>query len=367
MEESLVPAEIRPYVDSSKLFPYDVYEGLAIKPDGTPYRLTILHGWMGDDWSVCAGGVMQTMWERGGGEVTRLDCEWDVDKQVSQIEDVVSLKTADLIIIQSANETMVVPAVEESVDAGIPVFAWCNQLYSDKITSISHHDYPGPTGIQVIGRHFAELADAMAPEQLHIYEVWGLRSMDTAHERHDGFHAGLDIANHPNIKVTESPDSSWSNEITAQLVMDAFTADPTLNALYSQGGGQTGAIEAITAIGRNVPLGDPGHVVICPQDVDTRMIEALQGAEIDACGSSGPWQMTDTLMKVVYWSIAGGESVMKDIKIPVFVLTQDNLETQRLFGGTVAFPFMPLGNFDIWPVLDSRDFGIETPTIKYAN
>src|SRR4051812_29175573 len=53
------------------------YKGLAVKKDGTPFRVLDLRLWMGDDYQVVAHNLLKTQLEEAGAEYTLLSSEFD--------------------------------------------------------------------------------------------------------------------------------------------------------------------------------------------------------------------------------------------------------------------------------------------------
>jgi hypothetical protein len=43
------------------------------------------------------------------------------------------------------------------------------------------------------------------------------------------------------------------------------------------------------------------------------------------------------------------------------VITPDNSHTARQFGAPAAWPRLPHGTWDLWPVLDLSEIGVEMP------
>jgi len=346
------------------------YEGLAIKPDGTPYKFAIAHAYSGAEVTRGWERMITSLTERAGAETTLNVADWDLDEQVGFIENTIAIGEADALFIFAVTEDALVPSVDKLVAAGIPVYAYDIDIPNPKITTYVHHDFDGdtgqPYGTNVVADYFVNAARDTG-EHINLFEVWGSKSMETSHERHRGLHAVLD--QYPDlVTVMESADSDWRNEVTANLVIDAFTAHPELNACYHHGGGGTGAIEGLRSVGRLLPVGDPGRVLICNNDLDTAGVEAMDEEQMDACGTHGAWDFSDVLVKCCFWSLILGEPVPARIDLPMFLVTRENVDSFSVYGVPAAFPRLPGGEFDIWPVPDTSadfpglDYGIETPT-----
>ena len=87
--------------------------------------------------------------------------------------------------------------------------------------------------------------------------------------------------------------------------------------------------------------------------------------------SNGPWPQIDLVMKMFLWHtvlkqpLGDGADLPKDVYLPMPLLTGEQLYTPegQLFGASVAFADMPLGKWDVWPVLDTTSVGYPVPTL----
>jgi ABC-type sugar transport system substrate-binding protein len=338
-------------------------EDFAIKPDGTPYRFAVMHVWMGDDWAVESRGVMKSLIERAGGIYNGVDCEFDIDLQTAQIRDAVSLGTADAIIVQPAQEDAMGPACKEAMDAGIPVFVWCIELYdNDAYTATFQRSWDGELAIgsDAAGQFLAEYADRTGKE-IHLLELWGLRTMDSAVKRHNGLHKAID--GNPLITVLESADTGWANETCSEMTAELFMANPELNAVFCPGGGDAGMMEGLAQIGRLVPIGDPEHVIVATHGDNRRTYEGLVNNEVDMIVGSSPWQLVDPLIKSAFRYVVLGQDVQHMNYYDCPTITNENWMEQFQFGGTSLFPLLPLDDFSGYPVLDTSSVGIVAPTL----
>lgn len=338
------------------------YEGLAIKPDGTPYLFAHAPFFLGVDFMVNAEGIVESLIRRAGGDYITFDAGMDAEKQIAYVEDLIATKHPDAIIMMPVDEHMLAPVCEQAMEAGIDVYVWGFDLVTEvgkgMFGDVCRDWEVG--GSDKVGEYFVNYAEETG-EHLYIYELWGLRSMDLDQERHRGFRSAVDQCDL--ITVTESPDCHWSDEEAANLVMDAFTAYPEFNALYAHGGGGTGAIEGLDAIGRLVPPDDPKHVITAFNDCDTVTVETLDAGKLDAFGTHQSWDLCDVVVKLAFLHTILGKEVPGDTDIPMKVITRDNIDTEegKVLGAPV-YPRMPIGQWDLWPVLDASELGIETPT-----
>ncbi|GAI88807.1 unnamed protein product, partial [marine sediment metagenome] len=114
-------------------------------------------------------------------------------------------------------------------------------------------------------------------------EIWGQRSLQTAQDRHAGFHTAVDAS--PLITVIESSDSNWSPEQAANITMDMLLTNPEIGGVFSHGGEAPGVVEGLRSIGRLTPLDDPDHIIVATNDIDTLVAQSVIDGTVDACGS----------------------------------------------------------------------------------
>jgi len=335
-------------------------EDFSVKPDGTPYKFA--HASIGfvNDWAVCANEIICSLAGRSGAEVIAYDCQVDVELQVDFIDNCIAVTHPEAIIVHAVNEPMLAPSVDKATAAGIPCFAYDFEIPSENVVSFAYHDFDGEFGSNLVGEYFIERAEAENKE-LIIYEIWGLRSMLSMTDRHEGFHRAVDQC--PLITVVESGGEAYSDPLTAEVVEAAFPAHPELNAIFHQTGGVGGCISGLRSIGRLFTVDNPDHVLIAINDTDTRVVEGMRDGFIDAFGSHGSWDLGDVTVKSMLNYVVLGEPVPPVVAIPMFVLTTENIDTLRVFGGVPAvYPLMPEGQWDLWPVMDTSEIGIPTPT-----
>lgn len=334
------------------------YEGLGIKPDGTPYKFAMSISSLGNDWYATGFGLMRSLFERSGAQVVAQDAEDDVAAQVGFFDDQIATVHPDGITVQAVSTEALIPCVAEAMNAGIPVISWDDVVEGALLTP--RHALDGPQGTVVVGEYFVKWAEETGKE-LYIYEIWCPRSYITCHNRSAGLHRAVDKC--PLIKeVIPSPDNACSDEVTYDLVRDAFLSHPELNAIFCMDGGGGGAIEALKSMNRYFPCGHPDHVLLAFNDVDTRTVEAMDEGGLDAFASHTPWDLVDVTVKAMFTYVILEQPVPKEMAIPMILITFENIDTAQLFGVPAAYPRMPAGQFDLWPVMDTRELGLPTPT-----
>ena len=339
-------------------------EDFAIKPDGTPYRVADNTIFLYCDWNFQGCAYMDSMIRRAGAIPTLFDPGGSLDRQIAMVEDMTATRSADAMLIQPVEEYGIVPCLDAAAEAGIAVFVVTTGAYSDNVISYSRHDYAGDyipgQGCDIVGQWYVDYVERTG-ESVHVYELWGTRLAESSRFRHDGFHKG--IANHPLITVTESPDTAWSTEVMGTFVMDAMTADPTINATFQHGGGTVGIIEAIRTLGRMYPTGHPDHVIIATNEDDTEIVDAMDEGYIDTFCTNSPMCQHAIGVCNMFNYLVLGQSVPKENWMPMQLITLENTQTQREFGLPASWSRLPKGAWDLWPVADVTEYGLEFPTL----
>lgn len=335
------------------------WEGLAVKPDGTPYRIASTFIFMGIDVLVNWDGYLRSLVERAGGEFSNYDAEFKVENQIAWMEDIASLKTADAVILHPAQETMVIPAAELCVNAGIPVTVWDTLVPSNKMSGNVYHDFDGPEGCVLMGEWIVDYAERTG-EQINIYDPWSSHAVQHCVDRQVGFKRAVE--DHPLITMLEAGDTGASNDVCADWVMDAFTTHPELNALFFDGGGSEGGIEGLRAIDRLKPMGDPDHVILMINDMNRNTLKAMDDGYLDLLTSHSHMHMIDVPVKLIFTKLILGQPVPWNVPLPMVMVTTDNWTELMLWGMTPVWPWLPEEQWDLWPVLDTSEIGLETPT-----
>ena len=335
-------------------------EDFAVKPDGTPFRFAASYICLANDWMVYSDLVTLSLVRRAGAEINSFDPNFDANKQIAYVEDQVTVGDVDAMFGSICDETLLEPTIEWAYDQGVPMFQYdTGTKESDKIGAFVWHDFTGPHGTGTLGQKFVEIAEK-ENRHLYIFELWGHKGMVTSFERHEGFHSVVD--NYPDlVTVIESADSQYSHEIGANLVADAFQTNPDLNAVFVHGAASAGVPQGLEAAGKWYPVGHPDHVICGHTDYDVVLMDWFKDGYVDFLGAHGPWDLVDAGVKLGFQNIVLGQSVPRIVDLPMDAFTLEELYTTKMFGAVRAWTEMP-ADCDLWPVLDTTEVGIETPT-----
>jgi len=172
--------------------------------------------------------------------------------------------------------------IDRAAEAKVPVFGIDRQPFNPKtvMTVMSDNYLAGQQGAQcVVDRLTAKNGSAKGT----VIEVTGDLGTNVAQLRGKGFEDAM--KKYPDIKLTVLP-TDWSPEKGANVVQNAFAADPNIDAIYWHSD-YTGAgiIPALGEIGKSAKVGEPGHVILCGIDGDPtslkNMADGLQDATVN--------------------------------------------------------------------------------------
>ena len=145
------------------------------------------------------------------------------------------------------------------------------------------------------------------------------------------------VGDSPLIHIVDSPNDTFGTDAAVfERTMDAFTAHPELNAFFLDNGGGTGAVEALDAMGLLKPVNDPDHIVLGFNDIDTRVVQAMDDGHLDVILSHIFHDLVDLAVKAMFTNLVLGESVPQDMVTPEVLITPDNIDSAKIGGVIVA-------------------------------
>jgi ABC-type sugar transport system substrate-binding protein len=370
-------AQIKPHIDPDHV-QWNPYKGLAVKQDGSPYRVLDLRTWMGDDFQVVGFGLLKTQLEAAGVKYTMLSAEFDAPAQARMLEDAIATKSYDAIILHPVDRVAMAAPVEKAIAAGIDVYGWITPVQTPKLTAFAGYKSDEMDANGQIGKYFLDLAQkagATPDKPFIVLEIWGSRALPICVERYNGVKMGLGDSGI--VKVVESVDTGGQPEAQLKAIQDAFAKYPNISGIYPQFGDANATIEGLRSVGRLAPMGDPKHVAVILQDVDKAMLPPVRDGTFDGTVSNGPWQQADVVIKQFLWHtvlkqplqdgdpLAGKVDLPRKVLVPEPFLTGKTIDTKagQLWGATIAFTDMPLGKWTYWPTLDTTSIGLPVPTL----
>lgn len=245
--------------------------------------------------------------EKQGYKVTIYDAGGygNLQKQVSQIEDVIQRKVSGIVLVPSSSDGTV-PVVEKAIAAGIPVVNDGIATKTDKITGFVGE----PSYVMT------ELLATYAVDQLggkgEVAMLSGPSGLDLTRFRVNGFKDY--ISKYPGMSVVADKYTSTSSAEALTTMQDFLQSNPGINVVYAFNGPiAIGVVQALRTSGKK-----PGDVMVLTTDMEPETRRMIEEGWIAATVVSQPVTMARL---AVQRAIEASEGV----DIPKETLTQASL------------------------------------------
>lgn len=212
-------------------------------------KVVVMPAYVPEEWSQTIIKSAQAACDYYGYELTMMDPDYDVAKQIACMEDVMS-GGYDALLIQSVNGTALIDKCKELVDAGIIVvdfdclIAETGSLESPATASIKANDQAG-------GATAFELIREEIGDEGTIFVVGETPGVDTGLFRNSGLEEAAKAYPGYTIIKQRSTGDGDSRALNKDLIIDWTTTHPEINACFSYyGDGAIGIYEGLKEVGR---------------------------------------------------------------------------------------------------------------------
>ncbi len=166
-------------------------------------------------------------------ELVVTEAEGAVEKQISDIEDLIA-KKVDAILITAANPKALVPVVDKAMQAGIVVVDFDNLVYTDNITAHVVVDQ------KEFGRVQGDWLVKALNGQGDIIAFNGIKGTAISAERFEGAKSVFD--KYPGIKIVQEVYADWDYAKAKRAMENLLAAYPKIQGVWSQGGAMSEAV-----------------------------------------------------------------------------------------------------------------------------
>ena len=202
----------------------------------------------------------------------------NLDKQVSQIQDVIQRKVSGIVLVPASSDGTV-PVVEQAIAAGIPVVNDGIATHSDKVTG-----FVGEPSYVMTELLAAYVVDKLGGKG-EVAMLSGPGGLDLTKLRVNGFKDYL--AKYPQTKVVAEKFTSTSSADALNTMQDFLQAHPGVKAVYTFNGPVAiGAVQALRAAGKK-----PGDVLVVTTDMEVETQRMITEGWIEATVVSQPVTM----------------------------------------------------------------------------
>lgn len=219
----------------------------------------------------------------------------------------------DGIAVVAIDVNGIMPAVQQAVDAGIPVVA------IDAILPDGPHSAQIGVDNAQAGADLAAVVNDALPEGSTLGIVGALNSF-IQNVRKDGFEEALDGAK---VTVAGTVDGQNVQDTALGAAENLMTANPALTAIYATGEpALLGAIAAVESQGRQADIAVYGW------DLTAQAIAGIEAGYVKAVIQQDPAGMGAAAVEAL-GTLSEGGSVEAEISVPVTIVTSENVDAFR--------------------------------------
>lgn len=249
-------------------------------------------------------------------ELIVTEADGSVEKQISDIEDLIS-KKVDAVLITAANPKALVPVVEKAMKAGVVVVDFDNLVYTDNITAHVIVDQ------KEFGRVQGDWLVKALNGKGNIIAFNGIKGTAISAERFEGAKSVFD--KYPNVKIIQEVYADWDYAKAKRAMESLLAAYPTIDGVWSQGGAMSEAvIEAYMEKGMNPPpvTGEDGNGFL---KIWKQIKDSGKYPGFDSIATSMPTWCSAKALEVALDALTG-KPVQKKTIIPIPTITAATLE-----------------------------------------
>ncbi|MEQ8967580.1 MAG: sugar ABC transporter substrate-binding protein [Azospirillaceae bacterium] len=298
--------------------------GHAAEGDAAGKRVEYVTFGLQFEYQVAMVDGMERRAEEAGIDLNVIDGKGDPNLQVTQTLDAIT-KQPDALVINPIDAALLVAGVKRANEAGIPVFIMEN--------APPEGDYLGFVDFDNVagGSMGADALAGMIGDEGVVLETRGSVGSAQAQSRHQGFTERMAEA-HPGIEV-RSLNTEWVADNAYKMVLDAFTQDPDIKGVFSHNDEMVrGIVSALRQIGRLVPPGEEGHVVVVGLDGTPLALDRIREGTQDATVAQDPYAMGGGGILEQVIAYFEGRDYDDNMQTQPYLITAENVDEERHWG-----------------------------------
>ncbi len=264
-------------------------------------------------WKYLSDGIKQEA-SKAGATVTDFDSRNDAATQLKNAQDVITRKM-DAIILSPTDSSTAPAVLKVAADAKVPVIIADIGTDSGEYVSwvISTNAQGGKDACELLAKQLKAKGWAQGP----IGMIQISQARINGKNRTKGAMEALDAAG---VKVVQYLEAQkYVRDEAKQFAQDMLTAHPDIHGIFAQyDEGALGAMAAIQAAGRQ------NDVLLASFDGGPETMEAIKTGKQIGVAVQQPVEMGRQSFKAVY-AFLNGQQVQKQIDVPTFLVTPDNI------------------------------------------
>ncbi|WP_142060772.1 sugar ABC transporter substrate-binding protein [Pseudarthrobacter sp. B4EP4b] len=274
------------------------------------------------EFMVALGQGVKDKAEELGVEVTVLDAKGDSNTQISQIQDQLA-QGVDGIVLSPNNSAELVPGVQMIHDAGKTVTTVDSVIPGDIADAAVAFDN------EKAGKLGAEALAKLMGNKGTVLEYQGAKGAYHAILRGKGFSEG--IKQSPDIKVI-GRDAQWTADNALSLTVDNFTADSSINGLFSHNDEMVrGIVSGLSQINKDAPVGAANHIPLVGVDGTPLALDRIRKGVQDATMDQNPFEMGALALQAEV-DLLDGKQVPRMQLTDTKLITKENVDDPKLWG-----------------------------------
>lgn len=212
----------------------------------------------------------------GFDECIVLSADNDLETQINQIQDLVNQK-CDIIVVNSVDSEGIAAVCEYAMESGVAIMAVDRKIGTSIYYTLETDNVSAGRDCAMTVANYTYY-DGVEDGAVHVMYVVGDMSSSAQYDRLEGLKQTLEY--YPWLNVVATPSAQDTTEIY-DSVIDAFTADPDIKAVFVTGGddGVTPVVSALKELGKLVDPSDPNYVYVASVDGCDFAIEAIKAGE----------------------------------------------------------------------------------------
>ncbi|MDG0982524.1 MAG: substrate-binding domain-containing protein [Tateyamaria sp.] len=241
----------------------------------------------------------------------------DPAEQNSAIETYIQ-QGVDGIVVVAIDVNGIMPAVQQAVDAGIPVIAVDAVLPEGPQAAQVGVD--NATAGAMIGKHFLDYMNAEMGGSAKVGVVGALNSA-IQNLRQDGFVDAIKDAE--GVTMATVVDGQNVQDLALTAAENLITANPDLNVIYATGEpALLGAVAAVQSQGKQ------SDIRVFGWDLTQQVIDGIDEGFVTAVIQQDPAEMGAVAVNILN-TLAEGGSTDANVAVPVTIVTAENVDGFR--------------------------------------
>jgi ribose transport system substrate-binding protein len=242
-------------------------------------------------------------------ELVITSADFDLGKQIAQIEDFISRKV-DAIIVCPVDSKGVGQGISEANKANIPVFTADIAAQEGKV--VAHIASDNVAGGRLAGEYLVKLLNGTGK-----LAVINEPAITSVLDRVQGFKEA--ISKFPNIKLIADVNGQGVRDRSLQVTMDVLQANPDLNGIFGiNDESALGALDAVQQFNKN-------NLVIVGYDATPPAVDAiLKDTPLKADVIQKPGKIGETTIQIIKQYFEG-KNIPKIVPVEVGIVDKETL------------------------------------------